>query len=245
MKQTQQLLDTLKQQLRAQGKTYRSLAVHLGLSEASVKRLFSECTFTLERLEQACDFLGIDIGELAGMSTAAQTRLQALTREQEAEMAQDTALLLVAISVINGFSFSDLLDYYALSEQECIRKLAHLDRLKLIDLLPGNRIRLRVAPNFSWLAGGPIQSFFQRKVQQEFFNSRFSEDTEKLVVLNGVLSVASNQKLQRLMEKVYQEFNQLMKEDAALPMAERKGNTLVLALRQWQYPLFKKYMKVL
>lgn len=142
MKQTQQLLDTLKQQLRAQGKTYRCLAAHLALSEASVKRLFSERTFTLERLEQACDFIGLDIGELAALSRAAQARLQALTRAQEAEIAEDTALLLVAISVINGFSFNDLLDYYALSEQECIRKLAHLDRLKLIDLLPGNRIQI-------------------------------------------------------------------------------------------------------
>lgn len=243
MKQTQQLLDTLKQQLRAQGKTYRCLAAHLALSEASVKRLFSERTFTLERLEQACDFIGLDIGELAALSSAAQARLQALTRAQEAEIAEDTALLLVAISVINGFSFNDLLDYYALSEQECIRKLAHLDRLKLIDLLPGNRIRLRVAPNFSWLADGPIQRFFQLKVQQEFFNSRFNADTENLMVLNGVLSRASNQKLQTLMGKMYQEFNQLMKDDAALPMADRKGNTLVLALRQWQYPLFKQYMK--
>ncbi|ABD82785.1 helix-turn-helix domain-containing protein [Saccharophagus degradans] len=243
MKQTQQLLDTLKQQLRAQGKTYRCLAAHLALSEASVKRLFSERTFTLERLEQACDFIGLDIGELAALSRAAQARLQALTRAQEAEIAEDTALLLVAISVINGFSFNDLLDYYALSEQECIRKLAHLDRLKLIDLLPGNRIRLRVAPNFSWLADGPIQRFFQLKVQQEFFNSRFNADTENLMVLNGVLSRASNQKLQTLMGKMYQEFNQLMKDDAALPMADRKGNTLVLALRQWQYPLFKQYMK--
>ncbi|MBU2986177.1 helix-turn-helix transcriptional regulator [Saccharophagus degradans] len=243
MKQTQQLLDTLKQQLRAQGKTYRCLAAHLALSEASVKRLFSERTFTLERLEQACDFIGLDIGELAVLSRAAQARLQALTRAQEAEIAEDTALLLVAISVINGFSFNDLLDYYALSEQECIRKLAHLDRLKLIDLLPGNRIRLRVAPNFSWLADGPIQRFFQLKVQQEFFNSRFNADTENLMVLNGVLSRASNQKLQTLMGKMYQEFNQLMKDDAALPMADRKGNTLVLALRQWQYPLFKQYMK--
>lgn len=243
MKQTQQLLDTLKQQLRAQGKTYRCLAAHLALSEASVKRLFSERTFTLERLEQACDFIGLDIGELAALSRAAQTRLQALTRAQEAEIAEDTALLLVAISVINGFSFNDLLDYYALSEQECIRKLAHLDKLKLIDLLPGNRIRLRVAPNFSWLADGPIQRFFQLKVQQEFFNSRFNADTENLMVLNGVLSRASNQKLQTLMGKMYQEFNQLMKDDAALPMADRKGNTLVLALRQWQYPLFKQYMK--
>lgn len=243
MNQTKQLLDTLKQQLRAQGKTYKALSAHLGLSEASVKRLFSEQSFTLARLEQACDFIGVELAELAALSGASQSRLQALTKAQETEIAQDTELLLVAISVINGFSFEDLLDYYSLDVNACVRKLAHLDRLNVLDLLPGNRIRLKVAPNFGWLADGPIQRFFQQKVQQEFFNSRFNGSTEKLVVLNGVLSLESNQKLQRRMEKVYQEFNQLMKEDSALPLSERQGNTLVLALRQWQYPPFRQYTK--
>lgn len=243
MKQTRQLLQTLKHHLRQRGITYRQLAGHLELSEASVKRLFSEHSFTLERLEKSCELAGLDISDLVDISRQQRNRLEALSTEQEAEIASDVLLLLVAISVINGFSFDDLLKTYTLTEHECIRKLARLDQMKILDLLPGNRIRLRVAPNFQWRANGPIQQYFHQNVQQEFFNSRFHSHTEKLLVLNGVLTRSSNARLQELMESIYEEFNHLMRTDNALAIEERKGNTMVIALRQWQYPVFRQFMK--
>lgn len=243
MQQTQHLLKTLKQQLRQAGITYNVVAEHLGLSEASVKRLFSGGGFTLERLEQTSELVGLDFSALVELSRDSRNRIDALSIEQEQEIAEDTELLLVAISVINGFSYNDLLRIYRLDALQCTRKLAQLDKLKLLDLEPGNRIRLRVAPNFQWRKNGPIQQYFQEKVQQEFFNSRFEKQTEKLLVLNGVLSEGSNTRLQELMERLYEEFNYLMQTDARLPLENKKGNTMVIALRQWQYPLFREYMR--
>lgn len=243
MQQTEQLLATLKQQLRQQGLTYRDVAAHLDLSEASVKRLFSDGSFSLSRLESTCELAGLDITTLVEICRDSRGRIEALSREKEQEIADDIVLLLIAISVINGFSYRDLIATYDIDEYTCVRKLARLDQLKLLDLLPGNRIRLRVSPNFQWLRNGPIQRYFQSRVQQEFFNSQFHKDTEKLLVFNGLLSTTSNAKLQDLMERMCEEFNHLMKEDAQLPLQQRKGNTLVLALRQWQYPLFLQYMR--
>jgi transcriptional regulator with XRE-family HTH domain len=42
MSQSKLIIDTLKQELRKQGLTYKQVAGRLGLSEASVKRLFAE-----------------------------------------------------------------------------------------------------------------------------------------------------------------------------------------------------------
>ena len=64
MSQTNSLLQALKKQLRAQGKTYVDVAQLLDLSEASVKRLFASQSFTLQRLEQLCDWLQIEFSEL-------------------------------------------------------------------------------------------------------------------------------------------------------------------------------------
>ena len=64
MSQTNNLLLALKKQLRAQGKTYADVAQLLDLSEASVKRLFASQSFTLQRLEQLCDWLQIEFSEL-------------------------------------------------------------------------------------------------------------------------------------------------------------------------------------
>ena len=51
--------------LKAQGKTYRDVAVALGLTEASVKRLFSKQSFSLHRLDQVCQLLEMEITDLA------------------------------------------------------------------------------------------------------------------------------------------------------------------------------------
>ncbi len=243
MAQTSAILKTLKKQLKAHGKTYADLADALELSEASVKRLFAEESFTLQRLEAACQFIGIQLEELVSLMSKEQPQLKQLTKLQEKEIADDLLLLMVTVSVINGYTMQDLLNHYHIKETECIRILAHLDRLKIIELLPNNRIKLLVAPNFRWLPNGPIQKFFLEKVQRDFFKSSFSEEGEKLVVLNGILSKASNAELQKKIQRLSREFNELMQSDAGLPMDEKFGTTMVMAMRHWQYELFRKYIK--
>lgn len=243
MAQTTALLTTLKRQLKAHGKTYADLAGVLELSEASVKRLFAEESFTLARLEVACGFIGIDLEELVILMAKEQPQLRQLTVQQEHEIAEDLLLLMVAVSVINGYTLKDLLNHYKVSKTDCIRKLAHLDRLNIIELLPNNRIKLLVSPNFRWRSNGPIQQFFLQKVQQEFFTSNFDHEDEQLLVLNGILSPASNAQLQKKMRALAREFNELIHSDAGLPMAEKHGTTMVVAMRHWQYTLFNQYLR--
>jgi len=243
MAQTPALIATLKKQLKAYGKTYVDVAQALDLSEASVKRLFAGENFTLQRLESVCQLIGLELVELVALMAQEQPQLMQLTLDQEQQIAEDFILLMVALSVINGYTFSDLMDHYKLSTTRCIQKLAHLDRLKIIDLLPNNRIKLRVSPNFRWLPNGPIQKFFHEKVQQDFFNSRFDRESEKLVVLNALMSRASNAEMQKKMQKLAREFNDIMREDAALPMDEKFGTTMVLALRHWNFDNFKGNMR--
>lgn len=243
MPQTTALLSALKQRLRANGVTYADVAHALGLSEASIKRLFAQQGFTLARLEQVCTLANTDLAELVQSMLLQQRQVEQLSEEQEAEIASDVLLLMVTVSVINGFSYDDLLNHFRLTPAECIQKLAQLDRLKLIDLHPGNRIKLRIAPNFRWKPDGPIQRFFLQYVQKDFFDSRFDEKSEKLLVLNGLLSHTSNAEMQEKIDRLSMEFNERLKKDRHLPMADKHGTTMVIALRQWRYSLFDEYMK--
>ena len=243
MAQTRELIKTLKTALKTQGKTYADVAVELGLTEASVKRLFSKHSFSLSRLDQVCHMLDMEITDLVQLMNEQQQRLQQLTIEQEKEITGDVMLTLVAVCVLNRWTMDDILSYYHISKTECIRHLARLDRLKVIELLPKNRIRLLVAPNFSWRENGPIQHFFQKKISQEFFNTRFSRDDECLIVLNGMFSSQSNAELQRKLKRLSREFDLLNNDDAALDLADRNGTTLVLAMRGWQYGLFQPLVK--
>ena len=243
MAQTRELIKTLKTALKAQGKTYADVAVELELTEASVKRLFSRQSFSLNRLDQVCHLLDMEITDLVQLMNKQQQRLQQLSVEQEKEITDDVTLTLVAVCVLNRWTMDDILSYYHISDTECIRHLARLDRLKVIELLPKNRIRLLVAPNFSWRENGPIQLFFQKKISREFFNTRFSHDDECLIVLNGMFSSQSNAELQRKLKRLAREFDLLNNDDAALDLEQRNGTTLVLAMRGWQYGLFQPFVK--
>jgi DNA-binding Xre family transcriptional regulator len=239
MPQIATLVETLKASLKASRKTYADVADALGLSEASVKRLFSGNDFTLERLDTICQMLGMEMSDLFQKMNESRHRLERLTDQQERELVEDVMLVVVMVCVFNRLTVADICRMYTLSEAECVSKLLRLDQLKIIELLPRNRVKTLISPNFKWLDNGPIQRFFQEKIGHEFFSTSFRQEGECLLVLNGTLSALSAAEFQRRLERIAKEFNELNDQDAGLPVTERKGITLVLAMRNWAYGLFQ------
>jgi DNA-binding Xre family transcriptional regulator len=244
MAQSTQLIETLKLAIKAHGRSYADVARHLNLSEASVKRLFSLKSFSLERLEQVCQMLEMEIADLVAlMQQNAGAPLSGLSLEQEQEIVGDLELLLITVCVLNRWSLKEIVGYFDIPETRCIQHLAHLDRLKMIDLLPKNRVKLLVSPNFQWRENGPIQQFFLQRLQSDFFNSRFDQSHEALIVVNGMLADSSTAVFQRKLERLAREFDELSNADAGLPLDDRNGTTVVLAMRHWRYGLFSQFRK--
>ena len=67
MDETYQLVDALKRCVKSRGLTYRALASRIKLSEASVKRIFAQRSFTVRRLEQVCQAMDMSVTELIRM----------------------------------------------------------------------------------------------------------------------------------------------------------------------------------
>jgi transcriptional regulator with XRE-family HTH domain len=234
MTEVTQLLGTLKRQLKLQGKTYRDVAATLGLSEPSVKRLFTSGQFSLERLVEVCNLLGFTLAELAQEAVAGASRLRTLTAAQEKELISDPQLLLVAVCALNHWSMKDMLAAYRLSETECLQRLLRLDKLNLISLLPGNRIRLNVARDFDWLVEGPIRQYFREQGLIDFLDSRFARADESLAFSHGMLTDAAIDKMQAELRRLRLTFAELHEESLASPLAKRRGNGLLLAMREWE-----------
>lgn len=244
MSQTAPLIDTLKKALKAHGKTYADVAVHLELSEASVKRLFAERHFSIQRLDAVCQMLGMEISDLVQlMKEQSQRAISELTEEQEREIIGDILLLLVTIMVLNHWSVEDINAHYDIPEHELIQKLARLDRLHIIELLPRNRIKLLVAPNFAWRRDGPIIRYFQEHVAADFFGSRFKKEGDRLMFINGMVSPASAALMRRKLERLFHEFQELCNDDAGMSVDDKQWNSLALAIRQWEYSPFEKYRR--
>jgi transcriptional regulator with XRE-family HTH domain len=238
MTQSAALLEVLKRELKARGVTYAQLAREMRLSEASVKRMFSRGDVTLKRLDAICRCAGIELTDLARALARKEVLISRLTLEQETEILSDKKLFLAAVCALNQVSFEHILATYEITPAELTRLLTRLDRLRFIELQPGNRIRLLVSRTFTWHPDGPIARFFREQAQNEYFRSRFDRPDELLLVVNGMLSKASSIELVNRLKRLGREFSELHNDDLRLPIEQRSAMSVVLALRHWELEAF-------
>ena len=238
MTSSARLIDALKRELRARGITYRALAGQLGLSESAIKHMFSSGNFSLRRLDEVCDVLELDIGDLVNISEAHKHRIEQLSEEQEREIMSDMRLLLVAYCLLNYWTFEEIIARYDITPEQGVRYLRKLDRMKFIELQPGDRVRLLLAPNFSWRENGPIERFFRSRVQTEFFSHHFQDDESLRIVKNGMITRKSMLQFIEKLEATGDLFDDTNWEERKLAAAERRGTTMVLAIRHWTFAGF-------
>ena len=229
-----QMVDVLKRELRSRSLTYAHVARHLGLSEASVKRMFSQRNFTLRRLDQICSLTGNEFSDLMRALVEEDTLIAQLTLEQEREIIANKKLFVVAVCALNHLTFEQIVRLYDIAPAECVQLLLRLDRLKFIRLLPNNRIKLLVARTFSWIPDGPIARYFTEQAHNEYFRSRFDRPDEFMLVVNGMLSEASAAAMVTRLKRAAREFSELHNEDIRLPLPERRARSLLVAIRHWE-----------
>lgn len=238
MPQATAVVDVLKRELKARALTYAEVARRIGMSEASVKRMFSTGTFTLDRLDEICAAAGIEFSELTRGFDREEHLIARLSVAQESEIVADPKMFLAAVCALNLLSYDDILAAYDLTEAELVGLLARLDRIGIIELLPNNRFRLRIARTFSWIPNGPIQTAFKTNAH-DFFDSDFAGDDEVMVLLTGRLSRAATTALIERIRRVAREFSDAHMEDAGMPAAERPAMSLLMACRPW-HPQFMR-----
>jgi transcriptional regulator with XRE-family HTH domain len=234
MTETAQLIATIKKQLKSQGMTYRDLALALKISEPSIKRMFASKRLTIDRLVQISNLLGFTLAELTKEAQAAQPQLHTLTEKQEREVVSDPKLLMIAVCALNHWAMDEITEYYKVSKAECIKYLLRLDKLRLIDLLPGNRIRIVVARDFDWLPNGPITQYFQSRGLNDFLKSGFAREDETMMFLHGMFSDQALAQIRDELRKLRQKFAELHGESLSAPLSKRRGIGLLLAMRGWE-----------
>ena len=236
------LVDTLKRLLKARGITYGELAARIDMSEASVKRMFSQKNFTLQRLDDILSASGIAFDELSA-AQAAPTLISQLTLAQEREIIGDPRLLVVAVSAMNHICFDDIVRLYDMSEVEVTKNLLRLDRIGFLELLPNNRVKLLIARTFGWIAHGPIQGYFRHEAAADYLDSRFDGQDEVLRLVNVMLSKPSAAALLERLKQVAAEFAQQHQHEIRLPLDQRHAISFIVAARPWVPQAFKALLR--
>jgi DNA-binding Xre family transcriptional regulator len=239
MSESAAIVQVLKRSLKTRGLTYRDLAKRVGLSEASVKRVFSAETFTLQRLESICTAIGMSVTELVRIASEARdSRSKFLSLEQEQLLADDAKLFACFYLLLNGRSSSEILQRMKLSERELRKFYVALDAAKLIELQPGLKARMRVGPVITWRMDGPLFRVYERRVKEEFLQSEFQGTLEALHFRSVEISEASARVLARKLEHLERDFVELATLDVALPARDKRNVALLVAFRPWVFSMF-------
>ncbi|MFZ2630313.1 MAG: helix-turn-helix transcriptional regulator [Desulfosalsimonadaceae bacterium] len=244
MNQTVEILGALKKYLKAKGMTYRQLAAEMGMSETSVKRLFSQQTVSLKRLEEVCGILDLELYDLALMARQqSRNAANVLSLNQEKALADDPKLMALFYFLINGWSVAHIIAEYTITEEEITRLLIRLDRLGLIELHPNNRVRLLVTKNIFWRKNGPLWTLHFKTILANFMNHPFNLPNDRLLFSPGVLSEASLKTILKKIDGLFRQFNDLAEMDAALPLKGRYSAGLFIEFRPWVFSMLADLRK--
>lgn len=242
MPQRIRLLEQLKRSLKERGLTYSEVAKKLGLSLASVKRLFASGDLSLERVESICELVGLELSDIVERMQAETAPIKKLSLAQEQEIVADPKLFLITWLVLNRMQIDEIVKLYDYTHREARSHLIRLDRLKIIELQPHDRARVLVSRHFSWRAGGPVQTHIHRVLLKEFLDAQFVESRDELFFHGGTVTEDGLFKLRRALTNASRECADILERDKSV-VGRRTGAAFALALRPWAFSGFAKFMR--
>ena len=238
MSTTTDLVTALKHELKAARMTYADLAQTMGMAESSVKRMLAKGDMSLSKVDAICRALRLDFADIARRVADTQPLLGEMTQEQERAVVADKKLLLVAICVLSQWTAEQITAQYRLSDADCVKCLAQLDRIGIIELRPLNRYRLKLAKTFRWRPHGPVMNYFRDHALLDYFRGGFDGAGEGLMLVHGSVSRTLAPLFMERLQRVAQDFAQQHQTDQKLAEKDREGYTLVLAMRSWEFEAF-------
>jgi DNA-binding Xre family transcriptional regulator len=232
------LITALKKELKSAQMTYADLARALGMAESSVKRMLAKGDMPLSRIDAICRALKLDFADLARRVADTQPPVAELTETQEKAVVADKKLMLCAICVLSQWTLEQITARYRLNEVECIKYLAQLDRIGIIELKPMNRYRLKLAKTFRWRPQGPVMDYFRDNALLDYFSGGFDGSGEGLLLVHGSISRGLAPSFLERMQRVAQDFAQQHQADQKLGDKDLEGYTLLFAMRSWEFEAF-------
>ena len=243
MSSTQDLITTLKAELRRAGITYAQLAVELGMAESSIKRVFAKGDMPLSRIDEVLAVLKMDFAELARLVALDSPLRREMTLEQERAVVADPKLLLAAICALSQWTLEQMVQTYSLSKPQAVGCLLALDKLGFLELRANNRYRLKIDKTFRWRPDGPVMQFFRQHAVGDYFSGDFGDVGELLMLVHGQISPAQAALFNERLQRLAQDFAQQHLADQKLPLSDRTAYTMVIGMRSWLFAPFRQLLR--
>lgn len=234
MSQIDSFLAVLKLALKEKNLTYRDIAKGLKLSESTIKRILTNKSISLKRLEDICRMADINIAELIkSVEAVSVDRVYVFSDLQEQAFAQNHRLLQFYFLLRDGKSAKQIQSEYEISDSESQKFLHLLDKLGLIELHVLDRVKLKVKGHFKFRQNGPIARDLFLQAKLGFLDYNFKpEDYLRFSVIKASPSLIAKYKTKA--EDLFFEI-----QDEAQFEAAHNVNGIdigfLIAQRPWQY----------
>jgi len=223
---------TLRQLLKARGLGHAEIGKALGVSERTIRRWFSQGGVTIEQLETLCALVDIsvfDFWELASRRT--EDRPRRLTLRQEHELAEDFQVIFVHTHLLDGWTPDELGREANIPQATMTMLLARLEKMGLIENLPGNRVKLLTAREIEWQERGPMRQKVNSYINHQFRNMDVNESGFLCKTGSLKLSVASIAEIEDEFQKLRNKIHHLAHLDMSRSGNDKRWYALLLAAR--------------
>lgn len=228
---SQALLTELRRALRQHGWTARRLAGHFAIGEATAKRWLAGRGLTLDRLEALAELCGLSLADLTRAAEQPASGLtQELTLAQERALSSDVFLSFLFMTLLGGNTPDEIAADFAVPAPVMELSLARLERLALIDRLPGGRVRSRIDRTIMWRKL-PMRALFNERVKPQFLNMDFAADDA--IYVSGVvkLSPRGAAELAEMLEQLRRDVQSLAERDRDHSLLPGKWYSMLGAMR--------------
>lgn len=235
MGQVDQFLNSLKRSLKSRNIIYKDLAKSLNLSESSVKRILSDKTISLERIEEICKACDISFSEICRNANFENDQsTYHLSQEGESALALNPRLLHFYMLLTSGMTPAKIEKKYEITNIEIKKHLLKLDKMNLIELHPKDRIKLKNnTGTVRFRKEGPIGKVLFDHVKKNYLNRSFNSDFDFIRFGTFHFSSKVLDKLKNKIEKLFHEI-----EEESLPINREDEGVedlgFLMAFRPWE-----------
>lgn len=204
------LFKALKQILKVQGLHYEDLAELLGVSEATVKRLFQDQDCKLSRLMEVCEALSVRFQDLLEFASKGPVESTVLSLETEKALLAKPGLVSFFMLLVSDIDQAIIEQHNNLKPTDTYLYLRELEELGLIRIGRNQGVHFLVQRPIKWRLDGPLHSVLV-KVNQQFIRDTLSEHGELGYPFHTASRLFSEHSIKQLNEEVdqlYQRFQQ-------------------------------------
>lgn len=239
------MVQSLKTLVKNSGTTYEELGRKMNLSTDTIKRLLGgSIPITLERVSEICEYIGIDVFELARISKFGEKpAVEILTHDQEKILAGDDALFAVYYLIVMGMSFDEIHATYKLSKHQLLKLAIKLEDLGILELHPENKLKLLVYRKIRWNMNGPLHNKYMTSMAMDFAKDVYESSDSFKFFFNCPLSKDSKVEVLRKLEKMCREIENISEMDLNIKNRTSTTMNIFVGAKNWMPEVTRKYSR--